>query len=215
MKSLFSAFLALATFLLTNVSPVYAQLTILPGTPEGTDCKLVMDEYEISGEIKSSQLIQAEAAAEKAQNDFNEYVSGLDDPVAFANCVTSGQAVGDEKCNELKAALEQADQNVESESAESAENFNQSELFGCAISTGRISLQLIPYFISYFANWLLAMIGIVAVLFIVLGGYFYIWGGLVEQKEKGKKYIVNALMGMSVALLSWVIVTIIVNAITG
>ncbi len=87
---------------------------------------------------------------------------------------------------------------------------------GCAIRTGRISLAMIPYFIKYFGNYLLGLIGIIAVLFTVLGGFLYISGGMLpSQKDKGKKYIENALIGMGIAFLAWTIVNIILSAITG
>lgn len=91
---------------------------------------------------------------------------------------------------------------------------NSNELLGCAIKTGRISMSMIPYFITYFSNFLLSIVGLVAMLFIVLGGYWYIFGGMMEQKEKGKKFIGNALKGMVIAILSWTIVTVIINLVT-
>lgn len=89
-------------------------------------------------------------------------------------------------------------------------------ILGCAVVTGRISLAMVPYFIQYFGNYLLGLIGIIAVLFTVLGGFLYISGGMLpSQKDKGKKYIENALIGMGIAFLAWTIVNIILSAITG
>jgi hypothetical protein len=90
----------------------------------------------------------------------------------------------------------------------------RSEILGCAVNTGRISLSMIPFFITYFANFLLSLVGLVAMLFVVLGGYWYVFGGLTDQKEKGKKFIANALKGMVVAILAWVIVSVVVNVVT-
>jgi len=87
-------------------------------------------------------------------------------------------------------------------------------VLGCAIQTGRISLNMIPYFITYVSNFFLSLIGLICVLFIVIGGYYYIYGGLTEQKEKGKKTIYHALLGMALAILSWVIVNIVIVAVT-
>lgn len=90
------------------------------------------------------------------------------------------------------------------------------DTLGCAVVTGRISLAMVPYFIQYFGNYLLGLIGIIAVLFTVLGGFLYISGGMLpSQKDKGKKYIENALIGMGIAFLAWTIVNIILSAITG
>ncbi len=87
-------------------------------------------------------------------------------------------------------------------------------LLGCAINTGRITFGMLPYFITYIANFLLSLGGIIAVLFIVIGGYNYIWGGITDQKEKGKKTILHALMGLLVGILSWVVVQVIITAVT-
>ncbi len=86
---------------------------------------------------------------------------------------------------------------------------------GCAIKTGRITFSMIPYFISYLTNFLLGLSGLICVLFIVIGGYHYVVGGLTEEKETGKNTIKHALMGMGIALLSWTIVSVLINAVTG
>jgi len=88
-------------------------------------------------------------------------------------------------------------------------------LLGCAIKTGRMNLALVPYFITYIIDFALGLVGLISVLFIVIGGYRYVVGGLGEDKEKGKKTISSALMGMGLALLAWSIVNIILKAITG
>lgn len=88
-------------------------------------------------------------------------------------------------------------------------------LLGCAIKTGRISFAMIPYFITYIINFLLALSGLVSVLFIVVGGFQYVYGGLSEHKDKAKKTIQHALMGMAVSILAWSIVNVIIGAITG
>jgi hypothetical protein len=84
------------------------------------------------------------------------------------------------------------------------------KILGCAIKTGRISLPMVPHFIKYFSNYLLGMIGLVSLLFTVLGGVLY-----VRDKDKGKKYITNALTGMGIAFLAWTIVNVIMAALTG
>lgn len=91
----------------------------------------------------------------------------------------------------------------------------KSELLGCAITTGRISLPMVPYFIQYFSNYALGLVSILALLFVVIGGFLYTLGGLTEQKDKGKNYIKNALIGMVIAFMAWTIVNVILSAITG
>jgi len=88
-------------------------------------------------------------------------------------------------------------------------------ILGCAIKTGRISLGMVPYFIQYISNYILGLISIISLLFVTIGGFLYIAGGLTEQKDKGKTYIKNALIGMAIAFLAWSIVSVILAAITG
>lgn len=96
-----------------------------------------------------------------------------------------------------------------------ADNDQRANVLGCAIKTGRINLAMIPYFITYIVNFMLGLSGIICVLFIVIGGYHYVLGGLTDDKEKGKNTIKHALMGMGLALLAWTIVTVIMRAVTG
>ncbi len=111
-----------------------------------------------------------------------------------------------------------------SECLKTIENFNRngeiddkgiSNLLGCAIVTGRVSLLMVPYFIRYLSNYLLGLISIVAVLFVVIGGLMYAISGVMQTKEQGKQFIMNALIGLAVAFLSWSIVSILLYALTG
>lgn len=90
----------------------------------------------------------------------------------------------------------------------------RNEILACGIKTGMISLEMVPFYLTYISNFLLGLIGLISVLFIVIGGYQYIFGALGENKDKGKKTITHALMGMSLAILSWIIVNIVITAIT-
>jgi len=198
--------------LMFSTSTVSAQ-TLLPLAPEDADCKSVLNQYEVDGKIPNKQEI-AQGQATEAANNYDSIAGDIDmlmqcgpqsvDPDS-AECQAHNQ-----KVEEAKEAAEKAEQEAQATSAAD----DLSILLGCAIKTGRISLSMIPHFISFMANWMLGLVGIIAVLFIVLGGYMYIYGGLTDDKEKGKKYIFHALMGMSLALLAWVIVTIIISAIT-
>jgi heme/copper-type cytochrome/quinol oxidase subunit 2 len=56
--------------------------------------------------------------------------------------------------------------------------------------------------------------GIIAVVFVIIGGYFYITSqGNEEQAEKGQKTMTNALIGVVVTILSYVIVNVISNLV--
>lgn len=63
---------------------------------------------------------------------------------------------------------------------------------------------------------LLFLSGMVAVLFVIVGGFWYITAsGNEEQAEKGKTTLVNAIIGIIVVVLSYVIVNVIVNLVGG
>ncbi|MBI5530694.1 MAG: hypothetical protein HY918_04310 [Candidatus Doudnabacteria bacterium] len=61
---------------------------------------------------------------------------------------------------------------------------------------------------------LLVMSGIVAVLFVMLGGVWYLTAaGNDEQAEKGKKTLINAIIGLVVILLAATIVRVVSNTL--
>jgi len=88
------------------------------------------------------------------------------------------------------------------------------ELFSCGIKTGDIHLWMLPYYITHIVEFLIGIVGIVSVGFVIIGGYFYAWGGLTEDKEKGKKTVMYALIGLAHATMAWVIVNIVQTQLT-
>lgn len=87
-------------------------------------------------------------------------------------------------------------------------------ILGCALKWGKIRLFMIPFFITYIVQFLLSIAGLIAVLFVVYGGFRYATGGLTEDKESGKKIIQHALIGLVVALSAWIVVNFIQIALT-
>ncbi|MBX4186746.1 MAG: pilin [Candidatus Doudnabacteria bacterium] len=60
----------------------------------------------------------------------------------------------------------------------------------------------------------LQIVGLIAVGFLIYGGFQYITSsGNAEQTESAKKTIQNAIIGLLVIILSYTIVTVIINAI--
>ena len=63
---------------------------------------------------------------------------------------------------------------------------------------------------------LLLVSGSLAVLFIIIGGFFYITSaGNEEQAEQGRATLTNAVIGIVVIILSYAIVNVISNTIVG
>jgi hypothetical protein len=64
-------------------------------------------------------------------------------------------------------------------------------------------------------NFALGLSGVVTILFLVVGGFWYITSaGNEEQTEKGKKTIINAIIGLIVIILSYTIVRIVGTTLT-
>jgi hypothetical protein len=87
-------------------------------------------------------------------------------------------------------------------------------VLGCAIKTGYVRLYMIPYFVTYIIQYLLGIAGLIAVLFMVYGGFTYVTGGISEDKETGKKVIMHALIGLIISLSAWIIVNFVQVALT-
>lgn len=82
--------------------------------------------------------------------------------------------------------------------------------FGGSITHSDNIIDLIANVISL----LLFVAGAVAVVFIIVGGYRYITSaGNEETAEKGKNTVVNAVIGIAVIILSYVIINAIVGTI--
>lgn len=65
-------------------------------------------------------------------------------------------------------------------------------------------------------NLLLSVSGLIAVLFIIIGGFQYITSrGNEEQAETGKRTLTNAIIGVVVIVLSFAIVRIVSNTFSG
>lgn len=69
--------------------------------------------------------------------------------------------------------------------------------------------------IARIVQWALYLSGAVAVLFVIVGGYRYLTaGGNEETATKARKSVVNALIGLVIIILAYVIVNVITNFVT-
>lgn len=82
-----------------------------------------------------------------------------------------------------------------------------------AIRTGDISLRQLPCFVAYFSQVLIGLAGTLAVIFVMIGGYRYVIGNP-DEKDKAKKTITYALIGLAVTLLAWILVDIVLQFMT-
>jgi hypothetical protein len=88
------------------------------------------------------------------------------------------------------------------------------KLFCCALKIGEIQFWMVPYFVIFALEFVIDLSGLIVVLMILVGAYYYIAGGLTDDKEKGKTIITHAIGGFILVLSSWIIVNIILLALT-
>lgn len=90
---------------------------------------------------------------------------------------------------------------------------NFSSLFGNGISLS--AQQDLPHLILAVVDIMLFFAGAIAVVFVIIGGYFYLTAqGNDEQAEKGKKTLVNAVIGVIVVIMSYAIISVVTNTIS-
>lgn len=82
-------------------------------------------------------------------------------------------------------------------------------------STGLAGAKTLPELIKMVVQGLLFFAGMIAVVFIVIGGYRYVTsGGNEEAAEKGRGTLTNAAIGLIIIIMAYAIVTVVSNAIT-
>ena len=89
-------------------------------------------------------------------------------------------------------------------------NLNCSELNGvnCSATSASGLIKLV-------INWGLGLAGLIAVLFLIVGGFWYITSaGNEETAEKGRATAINAIIGIIIIILSWVIVNVVSNLVS-
>jgi hypothetical protein len=86
----------------------------------------------------------------------------------------------------------------------------------CDSSTGlRCSDTTVNGLITTVIRWMLGIAFAVAVLFLIIGGFWYITSaGNEETAEKGKGTVINAIIGIVVIILSYVIINVVSNLIS-
>lgn len=85
---------------------------------------------------------------------------------------------------------------------------------GFAVAPGPAGQGSVFLFIISLINFLLLIVGILSVLFIIIGGFRYVLAhGNEEQAEDAKKTILHSIIGLVIVILSFVIVRIIANAL--
>ncbi len=87
-------------------------------------------------------------------------------------------------------------------------------VLACGIRTGDIKLWMVPYYIRFILEFVIGLAGLIAVGGIVYGGYLYLFAGISDDKDKGKKAIMYGVVGMIITLVAWAVVNIFIAFLT-
>ena len=86
--------------------------------------------------------------------------------------------------------------------------------FSSLWGTGLSDAQTLPGLIVGVTQLLLFFAFSVAVLFVIIGGFWYITSaGNEEQSEKGKTTLINAIIGIIIIIMSYAIIRVIINTV--
>ncbi len=99
-------------------------------------------------------------------------------------------------------------------SALSEKIITHNDILACGIRTGAIKLWMVPFYIRSILEFVVGLAGLIAVGGVVYGGYLYMFSGVSDDKEKGKKAILYGVVGMVLTLVAWGVVTIFINLLT-
>ena len=88
------------------------------------------------------------------------------------------------------------------------------QMLSCALYSGNIHFWMLPYFVNNVLEFVIGLAGLIAVLMILVGAYYYIAGGISEDKEKGKTIIKYAIGGFVLVLASWTLVNVLLLFLT-
>lgn len=99
--------------------------------------------------------------------------------------------------------------------ASSGDFFGLSAIQSLFCGSGPACSQTLPELILALIRLLLFVSGSLAVLFLIIGGFFYITSsGNEERAVRGRKTIVDAIFGLVVIILSYTIVAVLQNTLT-
>lgn len=100
------------------------------------------------------------------------------------------------------------------ETLDTAQGTNTDDMMTCALKSGYMSFWMLPLFVINIQEFIIGLAGLVAVLMIMVGAYYYIAGAATDDKEKGKTIIKYALGGFALILSSWILVNILLLVLT-
>ncbi|PIR54781.1 hypothetical protein COU74_03470 [Candidatus Peregrinibacteria bacterium CG10_big_fil_rev_8_21_14_0_10_36_19] len=94
------------------------------------------------------------------------------------------------------------------------QNVTSSDVLACGIRTGNIKLWMVPFYVRYILEFVIALSGLITVGSLVYGGYLYLFAGISDDKDKGKNALKNGVIGIVLTLSAWGIVNVFMALVT-
>ena len=94
-------------------------------------------------------------------------------------------------------------------------NTTGGQYLACGIKTGLIKMWMVPFYIRFMLEFVIQISGLACVAATVYGGFLYLFAGVSEDKDKGKKSITYGVIGMVITFLAWAIVNIFIMFVSG
>lgn len=85
---------------------------------------------------------------------------------------------------------------------------------GDAIAEGKLEMKHIPEILIHWIDYVAAIAGSIAVIMIVIGGIQYSIGSVSDEKERGKKTLMYALVGVFTVFVSWIGISLYLSWLT-
>lgn len=206
--------LLLSLLILFSLSPNLSSnaISIVPEVNENFrsnfSCTIIMKEFEQLYDFgyKSATTLISEMNGDinnaEDENRVNQFIANDNANAKFA-CATKD-------LNNYLSTENWQPKACDPRVADESTDFTENDILGCSIITGRIRFAYLPRFIVYSLELLTILSGALSLLFVILGGYFYLINSLSgEDVEKGKSYIKNAVIGLIVSLSAWSIINLV------
>jgi heme/copper-type cytochrome/quinol oxidase subunit 2 len=79
---------------------------------------------------------------------------------------------------------------------------------------GNVTWEGIAHLLLHWIQMMITLAGAIAVILLMIAGFQYTFGKMVDDNEGGKNTIKNTLIGFAVVILAWLIVDILISFLT-
>lgn len=175
------------------------------------------------------ELLEYRATLKKEIEELEAQLEVLDDDLDSLENILQGYEGDFEKLDKLEDLKTEGDLDELIDQLKDREDFpapltlpssiadkkiTSSDILACGIRTGAMKLWMIPYYIRFMLEFIISLAGLIAVAGTVYGGYLYMFGGISDDKDKGKKAMLYGVVGMIMTLVAWAVVSIFIALLT-